>query len=79
VFYTVGGSAQVGTDFTLNPMGQVVIPAGQTSATITFDAMTDTATTERGEKAKLTLNPNATYRLPRRNGKNATVKITNVH
>jgi len=79
VFYTVSGNAQVGTDLTLNPMGQVVIPAGQTSATITLNAMTDATTTERAEKVKLTLSPNAAYQLPRRNGKSATVKITNVH
>jgi hypothetical protein len=40
-------------------------------------ALHDTAK-EKGEKAKVILNPNANYRLPKKNGKSATIKITNV-
>ena len=78
VFYGLAGNAQLGNDYLVTaPIGQVVIPAGQTSATVALTAMTD-GLNERGEKAKLILSPNAAYLLPRNAGKNATIKITNV-
>jgi hypothetical protein len=78
VFYSVTGSATVGTDYTLSGTpGQVTIPAGQTSANITLTALPDTRH-EKGEKAKLVLVPNSSYRLPKLTGKSAAMKIVNV-
>ena len=78
VFYGVAGNAQLGNDYLLpNPIGQVVIPAGQTSVNVTLTAMAD-GVNEKGEKAKLVLTPNASYLLPKKAGKSATIKITNV-
>jgi hypothetical protein len=74
----MSGNAQLGTDYTLSgPTGQVVIPANQGSATITLTAIHD-AKKEKGEKAKLVLSGNASYTLPKKAGKSAVIKITNV-
>jgi len=52
--YTLGGSATLGQDFTLSGVpGQIVIPAGQTSASITLAALNDTAV-EKQEVVTLT-------------------------
>ena len=71
------GTAQNGVDYALNGMfGQVDIPAGATSATVTLHALND-AVVERTEKATMTLCPATNYRLSRLH-KSSTVKITNV-
>jgi CSLREA domain-containing protein len=76
VLYSVGGKAQLGTDFTLtDPPGQVVIPAGQSSATVTLHALTDMVA-ERNEKAKIKLLKGTGYKKSR--PKKATVTIINV-
>ena len=76
VFYSIRGKAQFGTDFTLTGQpGQVVIPAGQSSATVTLHSLTDTVP-ERNEKAKIKLLKGAGYKKSR--PKKATIIITNV-
>ena len=78
VTYLMGGTAIEGPDYTVNgPHGQVVIPAGQTSVTIPLHANNDAAH-ERSETIKLKLNSGNAYKLPRRVGKSATIKIVNV-
>jgi hypothetical protein len=57
--YTVGGTATPGQDFTLSGVpGQIVIPAGQTSASITLSALTDAAI-EKQEVVIVTFNEGA--------------------
>jgi hypothetical protein len=80
VTYGLGGTAHMGSDYTVGgePVGQVVIPAGETSVTIPLHAMTDGAR-ERGENVKIRLNNGVGYRLPRTAaGKSASIKILNV-
>ena len=63
VFYSTTGKAKNGKDYTLSGTpGQVTIPAGQSSATITLHALTDNIV-ETNEKATLTLLAGAGYRL----------------
>jgi hypothetical protein len=71
VQYTIGGSATAGVDYT--PMsGVVAIPAGQTTAVVTFNALDD-AEVETNETVSLTLLANAAYSL--NSSSNATVTI----
>lgn len=76
VFYTVGGSAQLGTDYTLSgPAGQLVIPSAQASTIVTLHALND-AVTERSEKVKFSLSAGPGYKLlPRRGAQSATVTL----
>jgi hypothetical protein len=75
VLYTVAGTAVLNVDYTLDgPSQQVVIPAGQGSATVHMHATTG-PTGRRGETVKLQLTGNAAYKTPRRGGKAATVRI----
>ena len=56
VHYSVSGSATGGQDFTLSGTpGEVVIPAGQSSASVTLTALHD-GTTENQETVTLTIN-----------------------
>jgi hypothetical protein len=79
VNFSVGGTAALGSDYTLDASsGQVTIPAGQTSALIHMHAAATPPTTSRritGKTVKLTLTPNSGYKMPKRGGKAATVKI----
>ena len=76
VQYVMAGTAQSGADYTLGgTFGQVTIPAGATSATVTLHALTDSVP-ERGEKAILMLTPSTAYRLAR--PRKANIKIINV-
>jgi hypothetical protein len=76
VTYSITGTAVLGLDYTLDgPVGEVVIPAGETSATIQLHAYPDVGST-KAKTAKLKLSPGAGYRVPRLNGKAATIKIT---
>jgi hypothetical protein len=59
------------------PAGQATIPPQQSSATITLSALADMRK-ERGENVKLILAPNPGYHLPKKAGKSAVIKITNV-
>ena len=48
VHYSMSGTAQVGSDYTLSgTFGQVTIPAGQTSSTVTLHAL------QRGRKTAI--------------------------
>jgi hypothetical protein len=59
VHYSTGGSASLGQDYTLSGTpGTVVIPAGQTSATITLTALNDNVA-EKQEVVVLTLSGGA--------------------
>jgi hypothetical protein len=76
VNYSVSGNAHLDSDFTLTPPpNQVTIPAGQSSATITFHALVD-GLRENNETATLTLTSGTGYRLPpKEKFKKAVVKI----
>jgi hypothetical protein len=75
VLYTVTGSAALGVDYTLDGnFEQVVIPAGQSSAEVHMHALTNPSGS-KGKTVKLKLTSNAAYKMPRRTGKTATVKI----
>jgi len=69
------GTAQNGTDYTLTGTpGQVTIPAGQASATVTLNAIADHVR-ERNESAIMALAPGTGYKVPKP-GK-ATLTIVN--
>ena len=75
VSYSTTGSAGLGSDYTLDgAIGQTVIPAGQTSAAIHMHSYPNTIT-GRSKTVKLKLNSHTGYKMPKRNGKAATVKI----
>jgi hypothetical protein len=82
VNYFMTGTAGLGSDYMLNgPLGQLTIPAGQSSASV---SLTVTTTKTRGkEKATMIVNPGSGYNLPtgskRRRAKppQATVAILN--
>jgi hypothetical protein len=79
VSYTTAGTAKLGIDYTLSGVaGQVTIPAGQSSVNLTLTALSD-MTKEKAEKAKLILSPRSNYRVPKRTGKSATIRIINGH
>jgi hypothetical protein len=70
----MSGKAQLGIDYTLSGTpGQVVIPAGQSSATVIFNALTDNLS-ERNEIAKMALTKGAGYKA----SSPAMVTIVNV-
>jgi hypothetical protein len=72
----MSGSATFGSDYTLSgTFGQVTIPAGKTSATITFRALVDHLK-EGNETATMTLINGECYTLPTKaNLRSATVTI----
>ncbi|HOX07162.1 MAG TPA: Ig-like domain-containing protein [Planctomycetota bacterium] len=59
VYYTMSGSATKGTDYAA-PSGSVLIPAGQTTATVTVAPVNDTLVEGR-EYAQINLTANAAY------------------
>ena len=59
VYYTVGGTATPGVDYT-TLLGVVVIPAGRSSTTIQFQPLDDKLV-ESNETVSVTLNQNAAY------------------
>jgi K319L-like, PKD domain len=66
VFYSMGGRAQRGSDYTLSGTpGQVTIPAGQLSATVFLHSIADHVK-ERNETAALTPGSGSGYTVPRR-------------
>jgi hypothetical protein len=76
VSYSMRGTALNGTDYTLSGMpGQVILTAGQTSATVTLHSIADHVK-ERNETAILVPNSGAGYKLPKR-GTKATLTIRN--
>jgi hypothetical protein len=73
------GRAMLGSDYTLSGTpGEATIPAGQSSATIILNALTDNIR-EKREPAIMALSPGSGYQLPRRNkrAKKATIRILN--
>jgi hypothetical protein len=65
VNYSMRGTAQQGTDYTLSgTLGQVTIGAGQMAATVVLHAIADHVK-ERNETAILVLNSGAGYRIPK--------------
>jgi uncharacterized repeat protein (TIGR01451 family) len=70
VYYSMSGTAHVGSDYTLSgTFGQVTIPAGQSSATVTLHAL------QNGNKtATMTLNNGSGYTVSTVKGK-ATVTL----
>jgi hypothetical protein len=72
----MSGGAQQGTDYTISPSGSVTIPAGQFSATVSFDALengTGNKRKNKGKTATLTLEKGGGYKLG--NPKNASITI----
>lgn len=80
VHYKMSGKAKSGTDYTLSgTLGQVDILAGESSATVTLTALTDTVTNEKNESVTMTLGKVAKggpYLLS--SVKKSTVTIVNV-
>jgi hypothetical protein len=81
VHYQMSGKAKSGTDYTLSgSSGQIDIPAGAASATVTLTALTDMVAKEKNETVTMTLTKvpkkGATYSLS--SAKKATVTIVNV-
>jgi hypothetical protein len=75
VFYTTAGNASLGTDYILDgPLGQITIPAGATTAEIAVHALPGQAHT-KPRTAKIQLTARSSYRLPKKAGKTATIKI----
>jgi hypothetical protein len=74
VNYTMGGKATLGSDYTLSgPADRVVIPAGQTSATVVLSSIADHLK-EKKESAKIILAPGSGYTL-NKNHKSAIVQL----
>ena len=72
----MSGKATLGVDYTLSGTpGQVVIPAGQSSAAFILHALTDTVA-ERNESVKVKLSKGAGYKTS--SPKKATITIVNV-
>jgi PKD repeat protein len=64
VGYGMSGRAALGSDYTLSgTAGQVVIPAGQTSGTVTLSAIAD-GVKEKSETAVMTLKSGSGYQFP---------------
>ena len=62
----MGGTANLGADYSLTgAAGQVTIPAGQTFATVTLHAISDSLK-ERKESATMVLRAGTGYKLPSR-------------
>jgi hypothetical protein len=75
VGYAMSGTATLGTDYTLSgTAGQVTIPAGQSTGTVTLKAKKDNVQ-ENTETAVMTLQPGTGYKLG--TNKQATVSILN--
>jgi hypothetical protein len=73
VTYSMSGNALLGTDYTLSgASGQVTIPAGQSSATVTLHALANSAR-KRNVNATMNLSHGAGYKLG--SAKKATVTI----
>ena len=75
VNYFIGGTAKAGIDYLISGnAGQVTIPAGETSATITLHSIADHVR-EKNETAAVVLSSGNGYRIPKR--ARAAVTIVN--
>jgi hypothetical protein len=73
VNYSMRGTAQLGKDYSLSGIpGQVVIPPGQSSATIVMQVLADTVK-ERKETVIMILANGSGYTLPARAKATATI------
>jgi hypothetical protein len=72
VHYSMSGKAVNGIDYTLSSIGQVVIPAGQSSANVFLHALPDSVA-EKRETAIMTI-----QNASKRSASTATVTIVNV-
>lgn len=61
VFFTLGGTADLGADYTLSHTSPVTIPAGQASVTLTLTPVDDAVFGEREETAVLTVTEDPAY------------------
>jgi hypothetical protein len=78
VHYSISGTAQNGSDYTLSgTFGQVTIQTGQSSATVILHAVVDHHN-ENSETAIMTLTSGTGYTVPS-NFKKATVTIPTNH
>ena len=80
VIFSLTGKATAGLDYTVDDdsYSQVVIPAGESSAAVTLNALTDTSR-EKSEKITLTLFQGPGYKLSRvKAAKKATITIINL-
>jgi len=76
VYYSMSGNATQGSDYTLSGTPeQVTIPAGQSSAAVTLNALKDNVR-EKNETATMNLQPDPSYKLGK--VQKATVTIVNV-
>ena len=78
----MSGKATLGSDYTMSgTAGQIMIPAGQSSGSVTLHALIDNKK-EKKEKAVMTLQPGSGYEFPANGQKkkskapSATVIIT---
>jgi len=71
VFFTLGGTATLGDDYTLSHTSPATIPSGQRSVTLTLTPVDDSTFVEGQETASLTLSPDPAYPIG-----NATATIT---
>jgi hypothetical protein len=75
VFYNLSGTAVLGTDYTLDgSVGQITVAAGQTSTDVVLHAVPGQVH-KKALKAIFQLTPRASYHVPKRAGKAATIKI----
>jgi hypothetical protein len=74
------GKAHLGTNYPLTgTYGQVTIPAGATSASVTLTALVTNLTT-KSEKATMSLQSSSSYKLPKSKSlKKASVTIFNIY
>jgi hypothetical protein len=76
VNYSLSGKAAYGADYVVDGnVGQITIPPGASSATVTLNALTDNLR-EKKEKAVMTLQRGTSYKLSKK--KKATVTIVDV-
>ena len=60
----MSGKAMLGSDYTFSGTpGQITIPAGQSSGSVTLSALIDNQK-EKAEKATMTLQPGSSYNFP---------------
>ena len=72
VAFVVGGKASPGTDYSLSTnLTQVLIPAGQSAASITLNAIADGVKEKKGETVIMTLQPGSGYTFGGATGKKA--------
>ena len=74
VNYSMSGKAGLGSDYTMSgSAGQITIPAGQNSGSVTLSAIAD-GVKEKAEKATMTLQPGSGYNFGGASGKKKKAK-----